>query len=151
MARICRWVIGRATGALADLRQSPPQRLRVSAVHPLKMAVVVASVALTSGVVWSQTREPATCPTRVVLRDVSYTPAEASEEIISGDELGTGEERGCGWKGPYTHEIGMNSIPGVDTGLAIASPVSAYTVYLPPGVTANDLPERFGTVTIPQR
>ncbi len=43
----------------------------------------------------------------------------------------------------------MKSIPGVDPRLAISSPGSAYTVYLAPGVTLDDLPEQFGTVTVP--
>lgn len=121
----------------------------VSAVHRWKIAAAAVGVALVGGVAWSQTHEPDMCSTTVVLDGIAYTPAEASEEIISGDELGTGEERGCGWKGPYTLEIAMNSIPGVDQKLAIASPVSAHTVYLAPGVTPDDLPERFGTVTVP--
>lgn len=100
---------------------------------------------------WSQTQDAPTCPTTVVLHGVSYVPAEASEEIISGDELGTGEEHGCGDDGPYEQVIAMNAIPGVDPELAIASPVSAHTVYLAPGVTPNDLPERFGTVTVSAR
>ncbi|WP_193606753.1 hypothetical protein [Nocardioides lijunqiniae] len=114
--------------------------------HRLKTGVIVAGVTLTGGIAWSQTYEPDSCPTTVVLSGTSYTPAEASEEVISGDELGTGEQRGCGWKGRYTRPIGMNAIPGVDERLAIASPLSAYAVYLAPGVEPDDLPERLGTV-----
>ena len=84
------------------------------------------------------------------LLGVSYVPAKASQEIISGgDDLGTGEERRCGSKGAYSRGIAMSSIPGVDPRIAIASPVSAYTVCLAPGVTPFDLPEKFGTVTFP--
>lgn len=116
--------------------------------HRLKVGIAVAGLALAGGVAWSQTHESATCPTTVVLRGTSYSPADTSEEVTSGDELGTGKERGCGGKGPYKREITMYSIPGVDAGLAIASPVSAHTVYLAPGVTTDDLPKEFGNVTV---
>jgi hypothetical protein len=153
---------GRADSDERSLRKAPaPDQpiadkvrlicLRVWAMHRLKTGIILAGVALAGGVAWSQTHEAATCPTTVVLRGISYTPAEASEEVISGEEFGTGEERGCGWKGTYTQEIAMHLIPGVDAGLAIASPVSARTVYLAPGVTPDELPEHFGTVTVPAR
>jgi hypothetical protein len=119
--------------------------------HKVRIGIVVVGVAIAGGVTWSQIQDAPTCPTTVVLHGVSYVPAEASEEIVSGDDLGTGEVRGCGGEGPYKQVIAMNSIRGVDPGLAIASPVSAYTVYLAPGVTPNDLPERFGTVTVSAR
>ena len=109
---------------------------------------VVVGAAVAACVVWAQEHEASTCPTTVDFHGVSYTPAETSEEITSADELGTGEEHGCGWKGPYGHSIAMNSIPGVDPGLAIASPVSAYTVYLAPGVKPLDLPETLRNVTL---
>src|SRR4051794_38636349 len=96
----------------------------------LRAGIVVVGVIIAGGVVWAQTQGDVRCPTTVVLGEVSYTPAEASEEITSGDDLGTGEERGCGWKGPYTEEIALYSIPGVDPRLAVASAVSAHTVYL---------------------
>ncbi len=118
--------------------------------HHLRTGIVVVAVTIAGGVTWSLTQDATTCRTTVVLHGISYTPAEASEEIVSGDELGTGEERGCG-KEPYSQEIAMNAIPGVDPGLAIRSPVSAHTLYLAPGVTSDDLPERFGTVTVPAR
>ncbi len=57
---------------------------------------------IAGGVTWAQTQEATTGPTTVVLQGTSSTPAEASEEIVGGDELGTGDERGCGWKGGTT-------------------------------------------------
>lgn len=116
-----------------------------------KTGIVVVGVIAAGGAAWTQTQGDVTCPTTVVLGEVFYTPAEASEEITSGDEFGTGEERGCGWKGPYTLEIALYSIPGVDSHVAVASAVSARTVYLAPGVTPNGLPEKFGTVTVPSQ
>lgn len=100
------------------------------------------------GVVWSADHKVATCPTKVDFHGVSYAPARASEEIVSADALGTGTEHGCGWKGSYRDPIAMNSIPGVDPHLALASAVSAYTVYLAPGVTPSDLPDKVGTVIL---
>jgi type IV secretory pathway VirB2 component (pilin) len=61
-----------------------------------KTGIVVVGVIATGAVAWTQTKGDLSCPATVVLGEVSYTPAEASEEITSGDELGTGEERGCG-------------------------------------------------------
>jgi hypothetical protein len=112
------------------------------------IAILVLAASIGGGVVWTREHRPPTCPTRVNLHGVSYTPAEASEEIISGRDLGIGQARGCGWKGPYAVDIGLNVIPGVDPRIAVASSTSAYTVYLAPGVSPLDLPTRFDTVTL---
>lgn len=112
----------------------------------LRGALVVLGVVAAGALVWAADHTSATCPTRVDFRGVSYTPVETSEEITSADDVGLGKEHGCGWRGPYIRSIGMNSIPGVDPRLALASPVSAHTVYLAGGVTPLDLPEEIGTV-----
>ena len=114
------------------------------------MALLVGAVAALA-VVWSADHEVATCPTHVDVHGVSYTPFETSVEITSAEELGTGNEHGCGGKGPYSRSIAMNSIPGVDPRLAVASPVSAYTIYVATGVAPLDLPRRIGTVIGPRR
>ena len=114
----------------------------------MRLALVVLGVIGAPGVMWSVDHKVATCPTKVDFRGVFYTPVQTSEEIISADVVGTGSEHGCGLKGSYRDPIAMNSIPGVDPHLALASPVSAYTVYLAPGVTPSDLPDKVGTVIL---
>ena len=110
--------------------------------------LVVLGVIVVALVVWKGGGSAQTCPTRVVLHGHSYTPASTTEEVISGNDLGDGTERGCGWKGSYERRIAMNKIPGIDPKIAVASPVAAYIVFLAPGVTPQDLPEKFGTVTV---
>ncbi len=119
--------------------------------HRRRMVTAALAVVATVAAVWavsSMEHEVATCDTTVDFRGVSYTTAEAAEEIVSADELGTGEEHGCGHMGPYSNVIAINSIPGVDPRRAVASPVSAHTVYLAPGVKPQELPQKFGTVKL---
>ena len=128
--------------------QGRVRRTRILAVRRMSLALAVLGVVGALGVLWSVDHKVATCTTKVDFRGVSYTAAQTSEEIISADTLGTGSEHGCGWKGSYRDPIAMNSIPGVDPHLALASPVSAYTVYLATGVTPSDLPDKVGTVIL---
>jgi hypothetical protein len=53
--------------------------------------------------------------------------------------------RGCG---SDQRPIALNQTPGIDPMMAVASPVAAHVVYPAPGVTPQDLPDNFGTVTL---
>lgn len=48
----------------------------------------------------------------------------------------------------YARPIALNRTPGVDSDVAVASPIAAYVLYLAPGVTPQDLPDKFGTVRL---
>ena len=96
-------------------------------------------------VVWHRSRADETCPVTVELHGVTYRKATAAEEVTSGEELGDGTMRGCG---SYQRPIALNRIPGIDPNVAVASPMAAYALYLAPGVTPQELPDRFGTVRL---
>jgi hypothetical protein len=53
--------------------------------------------------------------------------------------------RSCG---SYERPIALNRSPGIDPRIAVASPMVAYVLCLAPGVTPQDLPDTFGTVTL---
>ena len=112
------------------------------------MKVLVAlGVFVAALVVWRESSPPA-CPTAVDYHGLTYTPASTTEEVTSGADLGDATERGCGTKGSYERQVSLTTIPGIDPKIAVASPTAAYLVYLAPGVRAQDLPDRFGTVTV---
>lgn len=77
-------------------------------------------------------------------RGVTYTEATTTEEVLSGNELGVGTLR-CG---SHARPIALNQTPGIDPDIAVASPIAAYVLYLAPGVTPQDLPDKFGTVRL---
>ena len=116
-----------------------PRRVR-RWVSGLVMLGVVA-VAL---VVWHQRQAPDSCLSTVAFGGVTYTEATTTEEVVSGNELGEGTLH-CG---SYARPIMLNRTPGLDPDVAVASPIAAYVLYLAPGVTPQDLPDKFGTVRL---
>jgi len=116
--------------------------------HRSMTVMVALGVIVVALVVWKEGDSAQACPTRVDFHGLTYTPASTTEEVISGDDLGDGTERGCGSKGSYERRIALSKIPGTDPKIAVASPMAAYLVYVAPGVNAQDLPEKFGTVSL---
>lgn len=116
-----------------------PRRVR-RWVSGLVMLGVVA-VAL---IVWHQRQAPDSCLRTVDFGGVTYTEATTTEEVVSGHELGEGTLR-CG---SHARPIMLNRTPGLDPDVAVASPIAAYVLYLAPGVTPQDLPDKFGTVRL---
>lgn len=116
-----------------------PRRVRrwVSGLVTLGVVAVVL-------VVWRQRQAPDPCLGTVEFGGVTYTEATTTEEVASGNELGVGTLR-CG---SYARPIALNRTPGVDPDIAVASPIAAYVLYLAPGVTPQDLPDKFGTVRL---
>jgi hypothetical protein len=68
---------------------------------------------------------------------------------LGEDEVGVGTERGCGDKGPWTEDVAVSGIAGVDPRMALATPVGAHVLYLAQGVTVNDLPSEIADLIAP--
>jgi hypothetical protein len=103
------------------------------------------------GVTWAADRDDATCSTSVEFRGTTYIPWETSDEVLSGNDLGTGTERGCGDKGSYSLAISMSETPEVSSRLVLASPTEARTLWLAEGVTPLDLPAAIADNLFQQR
>lgn len=155
-----RWLISGTPGRVhATLRTSdlptpatPPFRGRrtyVVARYPRRVrrwvsGLVTVGIVAVALAVWQQRQAPDSCLRTVELGGVIYTEATTTEQVLGGNELGIGTLR-CG---SYARPIMLNRTPGLDPDVALASPIAAYVLYLAPGVTPQDLPDKFGTVRL---
>jgi hypothetical protein len=94
---------------------------------------------------WHRSQAVERCPMTVDFGGITYRQATTTEEVISGKELGDGTLHGCG---SYQRPVALNRTPGIDPHIAVASPMAAHVLYLAPGVTPQDLSDRFGTVSL---
>jgi hypothetical protein len=108
-------------------------------------ALVLASAA---AYLWQANSHDTKCPTTLEFKGVSYAVFEVSEEIVAHDELGSGIERGCGWKGPWKDEVALSRIHGVDPRTALVTPVASHVLYVAEDFTLDDLPRNVSELVV---
>lgn len=89
------------------------------------------------------------CPTTLEHSGASYVVYRVTDEIVGAEELGVGTEQGCGDKGPWTKEVAVSSIAGVEPGIALVTPVAAHVLYVADGVAVNELPSDIAELIAP--
>ena len=116
-----------------------------------RVVIILTALALIGAVavLWQANAHDTTCPTTLKYNGVSYAVYEVSDEITAYDDLGNGRERGCGYKGPWTTEVALSRIHGVDPRIALVTPVAAHTLYVAEGATLDDLPSAIAERVVP--
>lgn len=103
------------------------------------LVLVPLAVVGATALAWRANAPDTDCPTTLDFRGTSYTAHHVTEEV-GGHDLGVGAERGCGDDGPWSQDVAVTRIPGVDPRTALATPVSAELVYLARDVRVDELP-----------
>ncbi|QDH10825.1 hypothetical protein FE634_21660 [Nocardioides dongxiaopingii] len=111
----------------------------------LGSAVVLGAVALVA----PDPRGEDPCPSTYEFDGRTYVAHETTAEVTPRDALGSGTETGCGDGGPYTSEMAMHDVDGVDPRVAVVSPVNARAIYLARGAEVSDLTPEVAAVVLP--
>ena len=56
---------------------------------------------------------------------------------------------GCGVKSPWSDDVAVTHIAGIDPRTALVSPVAAYTLYVAEGVSVDELPSDIAELVAP--
>lgn len=112
----------------------------------ITLASVVTACAVAS--VWLATASDEDCPTTLEYNGVTYAVYHVTDEI-GEEDLGVGTERGCGDKGPWSDDVAVSRVAGVDPRTALATPVAANVLYVAEGVTVDELPSDIAELVTP--
>jgi hypothetical protein len=84
---------------------------------------------------------------------LSYSIYEVTGAIVgTGDSnggVGVGTERGCGDQGPWSDDVAVARIGGVDPRTALVTPVASYILYVAEGVSVDELPSDIAELVAP--
>lgn len=120
-----------------------------------RVVIMLAVLAMTSAAayVWRANAHDTSCPTTMEYGGVSYSIHQVTAEIVGkGDSIGGvgfGTERGCGDNGPWSHDVAVARIAGVDPRTALVTPVAAYSLYVAEGVSLDKLPSDIAALAAP--
>lgn len=98
---------------------------------------------------WNANAQDTTCRTTLSYSGVSYGIYEVTEEIGGEGDLVVGTEKGCGDNGPWSKELALSRIAGVDPRTALVTPVAAHVLYVAEGVTVDELPPDVARLVAP--
>ena len=86
--------------------------------------IILAALAVTGAVtyVWQANAQDRGCPTTMRHDGVSYAVSQVTEEVRGREQVGVGTERGCGDKGPWSDEVALYGIAGIDRRTALVAP-----------------------------
>jgi hypothetical protein len=86
--------------------------------------IILAALAMTGAVtyVWQANAHDTRCPTTMRHDGVSYAVSQVAEEVRGREQVGVGTERGCGDKGPWSDEVALYGIAGIDRRTALVAP-----------------------------
>ena len=110
------------------------------------LASLVVGGALVVG--WQAAPREQECQTALDFRGVSYSVYQVTDEI-GGRELGVGTERGCAAAGPWSQDVAVSRVAGVDPRTAVATPVAAHVLYVAQGVGVEELPGDLAELVAP--
>lgn len=107
----------------------------------MRGAIILASLVMVgvAAFVWRANEKVEDCPTTMEYNGVRYVVHHMSEDVATNN-LGVGTERGCGDKGPWTEDVAVSRVAGVDQRSALATPAAVGVLYVAEGVTVDDLP-----------
>jgi len=113
--------------------------------------IILAALAMTGAAtyVWQANAQHTRCPTTMRHNGVSYAVYEVREEVRGREEVGVGTERGCGDKDPWSNEVALYGIAGIDQQTALVTPVAARVLYVAEGVSVNELPSDIADLVTP--
>ena len=89
------------------------------------------------------------CPTTLEYNGLSYAVYEVTDEIVGEDEGAFGTERGCGCRGPWSDDVAVARVPGVDPRTALVTPAAAHVLYVAEGVTIDEIPGDIAELAAP--
>jgi hypothetical protein len=116
--------------------------------HLIILAALAMAVAV--AVAWHANANATSCQTTLDYNGVSYAVYEVTDEIVGKDDLGVGTERGCGSKGPWSKDVAVSRIAGVDPRTALVTPVAAHVLYVAEDVTVDELPSDIAELVAPK-
>ena len=99
--------------------------------------------------VWQTNAQDASCRTTLDYNGVTYAVYEVTDEIVGSDDLGVGTERGCGDEGPWSDDVAVTRIAGIDPRTALATPVAAHVLYVADDVAVDELPSDIAELLVP--
>jgi hypothetical protein len=85
---------------------------------------------------------PEDCPTTLEFRGHSYNAVSTGDEVVEGNVVGDGIERGCGDAGRWSQVVQLARVPGVNPRTALATPTADDTLYIAVEASQEDLPAR---------
>jgi hypothetical protein len=85
---------------------------------------------------------PEDCPTTLEFRGRSYNAVSTGDEVVEGNVVGDGIERGCGDAGRWSQVVQLAMVPGVNPRTALATPTADDTLYVAVEASQEDLPAR---------
>jgi hypothetical protein len=116
-----------------------------------RVVIILAALAMAGAVafVWQASAQSEDCPTTLEYDGVTYAVYHVAEEV-GEEDLGVGTERGCGEKGPWSDDVAVSRVAGVDPRTALATPVAAQVLYVAQGVGVDELPNDIAELVTPQ-
>jgi hypothetical protein len=120
-----------------------------------RLVIILAALATTgaAGLGWHVYAHDTSCPTTMEYDGLSYSIYEVTGAIVgTGDSnggVGVGTERGCGDQGPWSDDVAVARIGGVDPRTALVTPVASYILYVAEGVSVDELPSDIAELVAP--
>lgn len=113
--------------------------------------IILTALAMAGAVtyVWQANAQDKGCRTTLDYKGVTYAAYEVTDEIVGKDDLGVGTERGCGDKGPWSSDVAVSRISGIDPRTALVTPVAAHVLYVANDVAVDELPRDIAELVAP--